>query len=254
MAAATLRVAKDAALGQFLADEKGMTLYLFTQDDKNTSNCYDACAQSWPPLLSAGQPKGLDGVNASLLGATQRKDGAMQVTYNGYPLYYFAKDEKAGDTKGQGVKDVWYVISASGEMVKAATVKLVEDAALGKFLADDQGRTLYMFTKDDKNVSNCYDNCAKAWPPLLSAGQPKGLEGINAALLGTTQRKDGALQATYNGYPLYYYDKDEKPGDVKGEGVNNVWYVLSASGEMVKGSAAMAPAAPSEKPDTGYGN
>jgi predicted lipoprotein with Yx(FWY)xxD motif len=133
----------------------------------------------------------------------------------------------------------------------AATLMVAKDAALGQFLADEKGMALYLFTKDDKNVSNCYDKCATAWPPLLSAGQPKGLDGINAALLGTTQRKDGMLQVIYNGYPLYYYAKDEKPGDVKGQGVGDAWYVLSASGEMIKGSASAAPAAPSSQQDTG---
>jgi predicted lipoprotein with Yx(FWY)xxD motif len=160
----------------------------------------------------------------------------MQVTYNGYPLYYYIKDAKPGDITGQGVGNVWYVISPAGTLLQPATVKVVEDAKLGQFLADDQGRTLYMFTKDDKNVSNCYDKCATAWPPLLSAGQPKGLEGINASLLGTTQRTDGSMQVTYNGYPLYYYAKDEKPGDVAGQDVGKVWYVLSPSGDVIKTS------------------
>jgi len=235
---AALKIAEDATLGKFLADDQGRTLYLFTKDAKNTSNCYDDCAKAWPPLLSAGQPTGVDGINTSLLGTTQRKDGSMQVTYNGFPLYYFAPDQKPGDVKGQGVKDVWYVISPAGEMVKAAVVKITEDAKLGKFLADDQGRTLYLFTNDAKNTSNCYDQCATAWPPLLSAGQPKGADGVNASLLGTTQRKDGTLQVTYNGYPLYYFAADQKPGDVKGQGVKDVWYLVSPNGEMVKSNAS----------------
>ena len=115
---ASLKVAQDATLGKFLADDQGRTLYLYTKDTKDTSVCYDACAQAWPPLLSVGQPKGLEGVNASLLGTTQRKEGTMQVTYNGYPLYYFVTDQKPGDIKGQAVKDVWYVVSPAGEMVK----------------------------------------------------------------------------------------------------------------------------------------
>jgi predicted lipoprotein with Yx(FWY)xxD motif len=122
--------------------------------------------------------------------------------------------------------------------VKEAALKIAEDATLGKFLADDQGRTLYLFTKDTQNTSNCYDQCASNWPPLLSAGQPKGMDGINASLLGTTQRKDGTLQVTYNGFPLYYFAADQKPGDVKGQSVNNVWYVVSPNGEMVKSNTS----------------
>jgi predicted lipoprotein with Yx(FWY)xxD motif len=251
---ATLKVVQDAALGQFLADDQGRTLYLFTKDTKNTSNCYDNCAKAWPPLSSAGQPQGMDGVTASLLGTTQRKDGTLQVTYNGYPLYYFAKDQKSGDTTGQGVGDVWYVVSPAGEMVKSAMVttggsagatpaamadkpamlKVVQNDALGQFLADDQGRTLYLFTKDTMNTSNCYDQCAVNWPALLTKGDPVAGEGVDGKLLGTTQRKDGSTQVTYNGLPLYYYIKDQKPGDTTGQEVGGVWYVISPKGEKVE--------------------
>lgn len=251
---ATLKVVQDATLGQFLADDQGRTLYLFTKDTKNTSNCYDNCAKAWPPLSSAGQPQGMDGVTASLLGITQRKDGTLQVTYNGYPLYYFAKDQKSGDTTGQGVGDVWYVVSPAGEMVKSAMVttggsagatpaamadkpamlKVVQNDALGQFLADDQGRTLYLFTKDTMNTSNCYDQCAVNWPALLTKGDPVAGEGVDGKLLGTTQRKDGSTQVTYNGLPLYYYIKDQKPGDTTGQEVGGVWYVISPKGEKVE--------------------
>jgi predicted lipoprotein with Yx(FWY)xxD motif len=106
------------ALGQFLVDDKGMTLYLFTKDTPNTSDCYDKCAENWPPLLTTGDPVAGDGVDGAMLGTTARTDGSMQVTYNGWPLYYYIKDEKAGDTVGQQVGDVWYVISPTGEEVE----------------------------------------------------------------------------------------------------------------------------------------
>jgi len=116
-AAASLMVAKNDKLGSFLSDSNGMSLYLFTKDTPNSSNCYDKCAASWPPLLTSGSPAGGDGVDASKLGTTTRKDGSLQVTYNGWPLYYFAKDKQAGDVTGQGVGKVWYVISPSGDKV-----------------------------------------------------------------------------------------------------------------------------------------
>ena len=144
------------------------------------------------------------------------------------------------------------VVPTAAPVAKVATLSVAQDATLGRFLADEKGNALYLFTKDDKNMSNCYDKCATAWPPLLSAGQPKGMDGINASLLGTTQRKDGSIQVTYNSYPLYYYVKDEKPGDVKGQGVGDVWYVISPEGEMVKGSVAGASVVQSDKQDTGY--
>ena len=115
--AATVQLSEDAALGQFLVGEDGMTLYLFTNDSENTSNCNGGCATNWPPLLS-GAPMAGDGVDAGLLGTTERTDGTTQVTYNGLPLYYFASDQSAGDITGQGVGGVWYVVSAEGEAVE----------------------------------------------------------------------------------------------------------------------------------------
>ncbi len=116
--AATVEVTEGDTLGEFLVDAEGMTLYLFTNDSEGTSNCYDGCAASWPPLLTDGEPEAGDGVDAALLGTTERTDGTTQVTYNGLPLYFFASDQSAGDTSGQGVGDVWYVVSPEGEAVE----------------------------------------------------------------------------------------------------------------------------------------
>jgi predicted lipoprotein with Yx(FWY)xxD motif len=115
--AATVMVATNDALGSFLVDAEGMTLYLFLNDQPGVSNCYDQCAENWPPLLVEGEPVAGEGADAALLGTTERTDGAMQVTYNGWPLYYFVRDAAPGDTVGQGRGDVWYVISPAGEQV-----------------------------------------------------------------------------------------------------------------------------------------
>ncbi|MDQ3399112.1 MAG: superoxide dismutase family protein [Deinococcota bacterium] len=113
----TLQVAEDETLGDYLTDAAGMTLYLFLNDSENTSNCYDQCAENWPPLLSEGEPEAAEGVDASLIGTAERTDGSTQVTYNGWPLYYFARDENPGDISGQDVGEVWYVVSPEGERV-----------------------------------------------------------------------------------------------------------------------------------------
>ncbi len=117
-AGAQVEAAQDAALGTFLTDAEGMTLYVFLNDAPGQSNCYDTCAQNWPPLLTDGAPTAGEGVDAALLGTAERSDGAMQVTYNGWPLYYFAADAAPGDVKGQGVKDVWYVIAPDGGIIR----------------------------------------------------------------------------------------------------------------------------------------
>ncbi len=110
----TVDVAQNSSLGPILVDSAGMTLYLFTNDTPNTSTCFNACATLWPPLLTNGAPVGGTGTTASMLGTTTRPDGTVQVTYNGWPLYYYSKDAAAGDTTGEGVKSVWYVVTPDG--------------------------------------------------------------------------------------------------------------------------------------------
>jgi predicted lipoprotein with Yx(FWY)xxD motif len=114
-----------------------------------------------------------------------------------------------------------------------ATVSLGKTDSLGSFLVDDKDMTLYLFTKDTSNTSNCYDKCATAWPPLLTKDKPVAGEGVDASKLGTTTRKDGTTQVTYNGWPLYYYQKDTASGDVTGQGVGSVWFVVSPAGDKI---------------------
>jgi predicted lipoprotein with Yx(FWY)xxD motif len=113
-AAATVMVSQNATLGSFLVDSKGMTLYLYTNDTPGTSTCSGGCATNWPPLLTNGAPIAGQGVNAAMLGITTRADGTTQVTYNSWPLYYFAGDSAAGDTNGEGKGSVWYVMTPAG--------------------------------------------------------------------------------------------------------------------------------------------
>ena len=116
---ARVAVAK-SPLGRILVDRKGITLYDFVKDRGTTSVCYGACAAFWPPLISKGKPLAGSGVRASLLGTTKRKDGKIEVTYNGHPLYYFVTDHKPGQTTGQGVNQFgapWWVLSPVGKEI-----------------------------------------------------------------------------------------------------------------------------------------
>ena len=103
-------------LGDILTDADGITLYLFMPDAQGDPTCYDECADTWPAFtgtVSAGA-----GLDASLLGTVVRTDGGEQVTYNGWPLYYFANDAAAGDTNGQGLNDIWWVVGPDGEPIQ----------------------------------------------------------------------------------------------------------------------------------------
>ena len=115
---AMVNVAKNDKFSSILVDDKGMTLYLFTNDTPNTSTCYGKCATYWPPLLTNGNAVGGSGLDGSKFGTTTRTDGTTQVTYNSWPLYYFAKDKQPGDVTGQGVTNNWYVISSAGDAIK----------------------------------------------------------------------------------------------------------------------------------------
>lgn len=118
--ASTTVAVTDSALGEILVDGDGMTLYLFTNDDERKSNCAGSCAQTWPPLLADGEVEAGSGVDEALLTTFDRDDGSKQVAYNGAPLYHYTPDEAAGDTKGQGVGGVWYVVGKDGEAIKEA--------------------------------------------------------------------------------------------------------------------------------------
>jgi len=110
----------NSPLGHILVDSKGITLYDFVKDKGTTSACYGACAALWPPLTTKGKPVAGRGVRGSLLGTTKRKDGKLEVTYGGHPLYYFVTDRKPGQTTGQGVNQFggpWWVISAAGKEI-----------------------------------------------------------------------------------------------------------------------------------------
>lgn len=208
-------------LGTFLTDQAGMTLYMYTKDTVGISNCYNGCATAWPPLLTQSAPMLPDDL-PGVVGTTTRTDGALQVTYNGMPLYYWQSDHQPGDTTGQNVGGVWFVVNPAD----AQSVNVTSSGDLGDVLVDPSGMTLYMYTKDDPSVSNCYDQCATAWPPLLTSAAPTGPDAVSAGL-GTTTRTDGTLQVTYNGMPLYYWFKDAKPGDTTGQNVGGVWFVVN---------------------------
>jgi len=107
-------------LGKVLVDAQGRTLYLFEKDKGTTSTCFGACASVWPPFTTSGKPKAGPGVSASMLGTTARSDGRPEVTYNGHPLYYYAADQKPGDTTGQNLDQFgaeWDVLGSNGKKV-----------------------------------------------------------------------------------------------------------------------------------------
>ena len=118
---------------------------------------------------------------------------------------------------------------------KPSITLVVRDSKLGPIITDDKGMTLYMFTPDARNVSNCEGACLNVWPPvMLKSDETLSSVGVDGNLrrskLGVAMRFDGSRQVTYNGFPLYWWVRDKTPGDITGQWVGNVWFVLNDAG------------------------
>jgi predicted lipoprotein with Yx(FWY)xxD motif len=121
----------------------------------------------------------------------------------------------------------------SPEKTGAAVISVASVPELGRIIVDSSGHTLYDFHKDEGTASSCYGACAKAWPPLTTESAPQVGEGAHASKLGTTRRRDGTVQVTYAGHPLYTFAADTKPGEAKGNDVSAFgaeWYALAPGG------------------------
>lgn len=117
------------------------------------------------------------------------------------------------------------------------TIASSEIEGLGKVLVDSEGMTVYLFTPDKGSTSVCYGGCESAWPPVMAEGKPSAGEGAMSTALGTTKRKDGSMQVTYEGHPLYTFVGDKAPGEANGQEDEGVWFVLDETGSEVKGKA-----------------
>ncbi|MCO4250257.1 COG4315 family predicted lipoprotein [Pseudarthrobacter raffinosi] len=127
----------------------------------------------------------------------------------------------------------------AGSPTAAAAVDLkTASSSAGNIVVDAAGISVYFFTKDvkDSGTSACTGACLTAWPPLLTTAAKPAAEGV-AGTLGTITTPDGAKQVTLNGLPLYYFAQDKKPGDVLGQGVNDVWYLATPAGELIRTAA-----------------
>jgi predicted lipoprotein with Yx(FWY)xxD motif len=126
---------------------------------------------------------------------------------------------------------------ASARSGTGATKVGVASSQFGRIVVAGKGRTLYLFEKDTRRRSACYGQCATYWPPLLTHGTPVARPGVKQSLLGTTRRASGSQQVTYSGHPLYRFALDTKPGQTKGEGLQDFgggWDVVSPAGKKVE--------------------
>jgi predicted lipoprotein with Yx(FWY)xxD motif len=126
--------------------------------------------------------------------------------------------------------------AGAGERAQAGARVTAKSSRFGKVLFDGRGYALYLFGADGRKRSTCYGACAKAWPPFFTKSKPVAGPGVRAGLLGTTRRRDGRLQVTYAGHPLYYYVDDGR-GEIKCQNVSEfggLWLVVAPNGKAVR--------------------
>ena len=135
--------------------------------------------------------------------------------------------------EGDAMKKEGDAMKKEGDAMKAGTAITVGESEFGDMLFDSNEQAIYIFENDPKGESVCYDDCAEAWPPVLTEGEPKAGDGVNADLLGTVERRDGKTQVTYADQPLYFY-AHEGPGEVRCHNVDlngGFWWVVGPDGK-----------------------
>ena len=135
------------------------------------------------------------------------------------------KKEKAAMKKEEAMKK-------ERAAMAAGTTITGGDSEFGQMLFDSKKQAIYIFENDSKGETVCYGECAEAWPPVLTKGKPQASNGVKSSLLGTVKRRDGKLQVTYAGKPLYFYSH-EGPGEVRCHNVDlngGFWWVIGPDG------------------------
>jgi predicted lipoprotein with Yx(FWY)xxD motif len=140
-----------------------------------------------------------------------------------------SSQENAEDTDtNDQAEETTAEVNNNAEEASADKLQLMEKEEIGNYLADAEGMALYYFAKDEPNTSNCSGECLENWPAFYSENLEVP-EGFNKDDFGTITREDtGEKQTTYKGYPLYYFVKDEASGDVNGQGVKDVWFIVNS--------------------------
>ncbi|WEH14069.1 SCO0930 family lipoprotein [Streptomyces sp. VNUA24] len=241
--------------GKVLTDSSGRTLYRFDKDsfEPPKTTCEGECATTWPPVPASGATAA-EGVDQALLGEVSRPDGTKQLTVAGWPMYYFAKDTKAGDIKGQGLKGSWFASAPNGKKastkgggaggtggtgggggaVEQAGLTTRKDAKLGEIVVDKNGMTVYRFMKDTQwpMSTKCTGACLDKWP-VVAPVDKNDTKGILLKGYTVFDRPDGFKQQTINCIPLYTFANDKSPGDTNGQGVGGTWFAINGDGEPI---------------------
>jgi predicted lipoprotein with Yx(FWY)xxD motif len=199
-------------------------------------------AEAPPPSDGPGDLTGADAATPSPSASATGQDSGSRSGSGGGDRQPNAKPTVAKTQKwvkifsGPSDKD----IKPGADKTKGShTVELnvVQNDQIGDFVTDGAGRTLYRFDNDTQKPpkSNCNGECAKAWPPLLIKSPGKIFpDGIDPKLIGYVERADHTCQVTINGWPVYYFIADAKPGDINGQGINGKWFAVGPAGAKTK--------------------
>lgn len=216
----------------YMTSANGRTIYLFSNDSRDTNTFTNADFSNdgvWPILKRdiVNIPSIFDIADFGTIDVF----GETQVTYKGWPLYYFGGDENRGDNFGVGfpAAGVWPIVNTDTEPAPEAPastnqIQLRNDATFGQVLTNVDGFTLYFFAPDSKGDATCLDGCAGVWPAFNTDDLTLD-GGLDAADFGSITRADGDNQITYKGWPLYLFSNDGAPGDINGDGAGGTWFV-----------------------------
>jgi predicted lipoprotein with Yx(FWY)xxD motif len=114
------------------------------------------------------------------------------------------------------------------------SLTIATDTTVGAYLADGNGRPLYIFTKDTGTTSTCDAACQQEWTPVVVTGIPTLMTGVSTGLVGTTMTASGATQLTIGGHPVYYHVGDTMSGELTGQGMDNAWFLISPTGSAAR--------------------
>jgi predicted lipoprotein with Yx(FWY)xxD motif len=232
---------KETTAGKVLVDGSGRTLYFFTKDVAGNSVCTGNCAETWP-AFSKDNIKLDPALTASEFGSITRTDNGTQVTYKGWPLYYYKNDAVAGDVKGDNVGSIWFAAKTTYSLMlgnlqlvghdgKSYKSDYTEGTGETQFFTDDMGHTIYGFINDKKNKNNYtkqdFSNDG-TWPIFMTELKDVP-SSVDKSLFGVID-VFGKKQLTYKGWPLYYFGSDNKVrGATKGVSFpkTGVWPIVN---------------------------
>jgi predicted lipoprotein with Yx(FWY)xxD motif len=231
--APSITVLNSPFLGPYLADSAGRTLYTFGNDKPGDCtyppipDCEADCAVAWPPF-DAGKRTLAPSLDPAVFGSVARADGVSQITtYHGWPLYYYRPDTTPNMVTGQGKSKTWHVATTIPH-----NIMIMRDKTNPRYIADGNGRTLYVFAEDAVGtpggdpVSACVGACLAEHPPLLK-NRINAVSSVPPNDLTLFVRPDmGQQQVAYKGAPLYLSAADMRSGDQKGVGTG--WTVVAA--------------------------